>query len=197
MSESREAMLERLRAKLTPKQAAFAEEYARSGNAERSAVSAGYADSPARGAQVQSRDNLSNPLVVAYLAELTRPTRQKRIADAEQLAEHLTKIALGEHRTEQALGTRDGVEIVEVLPSHAEQVKAAETLAKIRGYLAPIKLDVTVEVRDGVTAWLGAFLTDLQAETGADDSVIERVLQRHAALKLGRQTVKVIDMEGS
>jgi phage terminase small subunit len=75
---------------LTPKQKAFAEHYAASGNAMESARLAGY-----KQPQVQGAENLEKPRIVEYIASLTKPAKNRRIATAEERQEWWTKVMLG------------------------------------------------------------------------------------------------------
>jgi phage terminase small subunit len=75
--------------KLTPRQKAFAEYYAASGNAVDSARKAGYRHPCPQGTQ-----NLSIPKIAAYVAELTAPGQDSRIADAKARQEFWTSVML-------------------------------------------------------------------------------------------------------
>lgn len=64
---------------MTPKQKAFAEFYAQSGNGTDAAIKAGYSTDTAK--QMAS-ENLTKPDVTAYLSTLTQDATDNRIADA-------------------------------------------------------------------------------------------------------------------
>lgn len=76
--------------KLTPKQQAFCEEYvANGGNATAAAISAGYSPDTAK---VIGCENLTKPYLKDYIAELSQPTKDRRIATSEDLLRALTDI---------------------------------------------------------------------------------------------------------
>jgi phage terminase small subunit len=75
---------------LTPKQKAFAEHYAASGNATEAARLAGYKQPHVQGAQT-----LENLRVIEYIESLTKPAKNRRIATAEERQEWWTKVMLG------------------------------------------------------------------------------------------------------
>lgn len=78
--------------KLTPKQKAFADYYIECGNAAEAARRAGYSK---KTAEVIGRENLRKPTISAYIAEVIRPTKEKRIADATEVLEFFTDVMRG------------------------------------------------------------------------------------------------------
>lgn len=82
-----------MRDELTPKQKAFADYYIECGNATEAAKKAGYSE---KTAYRTGADNLKKPQILAYIAERTKPTEQKRIATADEVMEFLTAVMKGE-----------------------------------------------------------------------------------------------------
>lgn len=76
--------------KLTPKQRAFADEYIACGNASEAARRAGYKK------RQSGNENMSNPVIVQYIAERLRPTEEKRIATADDVMEFYSAVMRGE-----------------------------------------------------------------------------------------------------
>lgn len=82
-----------MRDELTAKQKAFADYYIECGNATEAAKKAGYSE---KTAYRTGADNLKKPQILAYIAERTKPTEQKRIATADEVMEFLTAVMKGE-----------------------------------------------------------------------------------------------------
>ncbi len=80
---------------LTPKQKAFADEYLKCGNATEAARRAGY---KARSAQQIGAENLSKPVVSAYIAERQKQIEDKRIADVSEVLRFFTSVMRGEEK---------------------------------------------------------------------------------------------------
>lgn len=98
---------------LTPKQKAFADYYIETGNASESARRAGYK-------KRQSGDeNLSNPVISAYIAERMGAQDEKRVASANEVLEFYTATMRGEVKDQFGLD-----------PSLADRLKAADSLMK-------------------------------------------------------------------
>ena len=79
--------------KLTPKQKAWAEEFAECGNKTEAARRAGYKESSARD---MGEENSTKPHITAYLAKLMEPKAQRRIASADDALVFLTGVMNGE-----------------------------------------------------------------------------------------------------
>ncbi|MDF9393005.1 terminase small subunit [Methylococcus capsulatus] len=106
--------------KLNRRQTAFAEHYAKSGNATEAARAAGYSE---RSANRIGPKLLSDVGIAAYVEELAEKLRSKRIADVVELREFWTGIMRN-----PAEETRD-------------RIKAAELLAKSLGlFLEKVQL---------------------------------------------------------
>lgn len=78
---------------LTPRQKAFADYYLESGNAEESAIKAGYSENYAR---AQAYKLLVNVGISAYIAERQKQVEDKRIADISEVLQFFTSVMRGE-----------------------------------------------------------------------------------------------------
>lgn len=78
---------------LTPRQQAFCEYYAASGNATEAARLAGY-----RKPHPQGAENLQKPTIAAYIAQLTAAQDEARVATVKERQEWWTAVMRGEHR---------------------------------------------------------------------------------------------------
>lgn len=79
--------------KLTKKQKAFADEYIKTGNASEAARKAGYSEKSARSI---GKENLTKRPIQEYIAKRTKPTEEKRIADADEVIAFYTAVMRGE-----------------------------------------------------------------------------------------------------
>lgn len=128
---------------LTRKQKAFCENYiANGGNARKAAIDAGYKPNSAKEI---GAENLTKPLIAAYIKELSTPTEEKRIASADDVLSYLSMVI--EAKRKELEG--DGPVIVKT----ADANKAADLLGKFHGlYVERIKVDddsaITIKVVD-------------------------------------------------
>lgn len=90
--------------KLTQKQKLFADEYIKSGNATQSAVKAGY---NVKNARVIGAQNLSKLNVKAYIDAKMAKIESRKIADAKEVLQYLTRVLRGEE-TEEIPDSVDG-----------------------------------------------------------------------------------------
>lgn len=111
---------------LTPRQKKFCELYAANPDGKQAALGAGYA--PAY-ADRQASQLLDNPRVSAYLASLTEPQRDERIADARERQEFWTEVMRG--KGEATFVTKEG--LLSGPPDWGSRIRAAEALAKTQG----------------------------------------------------------------
>lgn len=123
--------------KLTAKQKVFCEEYVKSGNAQQSAIKAGYS---AKTASVIANENLNKPYLKSYIKSLQDEIRNDRILDARQMQEYLSDIIRQESEEEVIVveGCGDGVsEAVtkKKKPSQQDRIKAIQLLARMQGAL--------------------------------------------------------------
>lgn len=120
---------------MTARQKKFCYEYANTGNATQSAISAGYAEKTARS---QGQRLLTLPSVQNYLKQLAKEYASSKIATAKEMQEVLTSIIRQELDEEVIVveGCGDGISeavIKKKKPSTRDVIKAIETLAKMQG----------------------------------------------------------------
>ena len=114
--------------KLTIKQKKFADEYIKTGNAYRSAKSAGYSENYAKGNVIRLLENES---VKAYIDQKMKEIEDSKIADAKEVLELLTSIARGEVTEEATLLSGNGMQ--ELVPKSADikdRIRAAELIGR-------------------------------------------------------------------
>ena len=111
--------------KLTAKQRLFADEYIKSGNATQAAIKAGYAT---KSAQRMGSENLSKPVIKAYIDGKMAEIESHKIADAKEVLQFYTSV-LREETTEEILDQINGGLIVKK-PSIKERISAAKELMK-------------------------------------------------------------------
>lgn len=95
-----------MKRKLTPEQQRFADEYIESGKKEESAIKAGY---KSRSAHSIATENLQKPAIKSYIDERMAEIASKRIMDAREAVELLTRIARGEEKETVISSTPEGV----------------------------------------------------------------------------------------
>ncbi|MDN7014445.1 terminase small subunit [Lactiplantibacillus plantarum] len=95
-----------MKRKLTPKQQRFADEYIESGKKEESAIKAGY---KSRSAHSIATENLQKPAIKSYIDERMAEIASKRIMNATEAVELLTRIARGEEKETVISSTPEGV----------------------------------------------------------------------------------------
>ena len=110
---------------LSPKQKAFCEYYASTGNATESALKAGYSKRTARSI---AAENLTKLDIQDYLRELNLQIKDKRIADIKEVQQMWTAVL------------RDANE------KTADRLKASEYIAKMNGAFLD-KVEVKAEVK--------------------------------------------------
>ena len=116
--------LETMQGRLTVKQEKFCREYARSGNAVQSYISAYEKNNSYSAAGVESHRLLKNPKVKARLQELYKTQNAEKIMQAEEIQTTLTEIA------------RTG--------SIKDRLKAIDILCKMGGlYISKQELEIT------------------------------------------------------
>ena len=101
---------------LNPRQKAFADYYIETGNAEESAVRAGYSKSYARG---NAHKLVANSGISTYIAERLKPTEEKRIATGDEIMQFFTSVMRGEI-----------LDCFDLPPSLSDRKDAAKELAK-------------------------------------------------------------------
>ncbi|HEM9251111.1 TPA: terminase small subunit [Streptococcus agalactiae] len=114
--------------KLTLKQKRFADEYIISGNAERSALIAGYSKNYAR---AQAHKLLANVGIKAYIDERLKKLESEKIATQEEVLQYLTSIMRGDQQEKTLISIGElGQEIVDIDVGAKDRIKAAELLGK-------------------------------------------------------------------
>lgn len=131
--------------KLTIKQQRFADEYIISGNATQAAIKAGYSKKTANRI---ATENLSKPVIKAYIDERLAELNDKAIAKQDEILRYLTSVMRGEAISEIVVveGEGDGVSCarrVNKLPDEKERLRAAELLGKRYG-LFKDKVDMEI-----------------------------------------------------
>lgn len=112
---------------LTPKQQAFADYYLETGNATEAAKRAGYSESAAQ--QIGS-ENLSKPLISAYIQERLDQIKSKNIATIDEVMSFYTKVMRGEEKDQFGLDAsltdriKAGQELVKRLSASSEADKS-------------------------------------------------------------------------
>ena len=79
--------------KLTLKQKRFADEYIISGNATQAAIKAGYSK---KTANRTAAENMSKPVIKAYIDEQLAKLASQKIAQQEEILQYLTSVLRGE-----------------------------------------------------------------------------------------------------
>lgn len=123
---------------LSARQEKFCVEYAKSANATESYRKAGYKAKNDNVAKSAASRLLSNVDVKARIAELADEVRKQSIMDIAEIQELLSSIARGEIKEDQIVveGCGDGISQAVNCKREAQlkdRIKAAETLAKMRG----------------------------------------------------------------
>lgn len=91
---------------LTPKQKKFADNYIKTGNATQSAIEAGYSK---KTAPTIASENLIKPNIKSYIGKKMKEIESRKIMDAKEAMELLTRIARGEEKETVVVGTADGL----------------------------------------------------------------------------------------
>lgn len=120
--------------KLNERQRRFADEYIISGNIERSALTAGYSKTYARG---RSHELLANVGIKEYIDKRLEEIKSKKIMDQTEIMERLSSIGRQEPRDNyyKSEKTIDGITVVEenkytTTPNVEEATRAMEMLGK-------------------------------------------------------------------
>ncbi|OEC02126.1 hypothetical protein GY31_09255 [Lysinibacillus sphaericus] len=117
--------------KINPKQQEFADYFIELGNAEEAALRAGYSKTYARG---QSYKLLANVGIKTYIENRMEELKSERVADQQEILESLTKVLRGEEKGVALVGVGMGEqEVLDIKPTLAEKIKAAELLGRRYG----------------------------------------------------------------
>ncbi|MCC0633841.1 MULTISPECIES: terminase small subunit [unclassified Clostridioides] len=134
-------------ADLTEKQKRFCDYYIETGNATE-AYKKAYKNNNQRASESNGSRLLSNDKVKNYIDERLKQIESKRIADAKEVMEYLTKILRNQEQEEVVIVSENGPEIIKKDVSIKDRNKAAELLGK-RYALWTEKIDLDGNV--GVT----------------------------------------------
>lgn len=134
-------------ADLTEKQKRFCDYYIETGNATE-AYKKAYKNNNQRTSESNGSRLLSNDKVKNYIDERLKQIESKRIADAKEVMEYLTKILRNQEQEEVVIVSENGPEIIKKDVSIKDRNKAAELLGK-RYALWTEKIDLDGNV--GVT----------------------------------------------
>lgn len=168
--------------KLTPKQQRFADEYIKSGNAADAARKAGYSK---RSARSVGQENLTKPDIKQYIDEQMAEIASKRIMDAREAVELLTRIARGEEKETVISSTPEGVyesqkeadlktrisavkEILKRYPGDDKLVKAQIRKAAAEADIAEAKARIMNASTDSTEAKVSEYLDKLDDVLGGD-----------------------------
>nr|CAA47711.1 subunit 1 of the terminase enzyme [Bacillus phage SF6]CAA47712.1 subunit 1 of the terminase enzyme [Bacillus phage rho15] len=115
--------------KLSPKQERFIEEYfINDMNATKAAIAAGYSKNSA---SAIGAENLQKPAIRARIDARLKEINEKKILQANEVLEHLTRIALGQEKEQVLMGIGKGAETkTHVEVSAKDRIKALELLGK-------------------------------------------------------------------
>lgn len=116
-------------ADLTEKQKRFCDYYIETGNATE-AYKKAYKNNNQRASESNGSRLLSNDKVKNYIEERLKQIESKRIADAKEVMEYLTKILRNQEQEEVVIVSENGPEIIKKDVSIKDRNKAAELLGK-------------------------------------------------------------------
>ena len=142
--------------KLTLKQQRFADEYIISGNATQAAIKAGYSK---RTANRMAAENMTKPVIKAYISERLAQFESAKIAKQDEVLRYLTGVMRAESTSETVVveSTGDGCSEARMMNKHPEErdrLKAAELLGKRYGLFrdrveADVDMDLNINIDYG------------------------------------------------
>ena len=140
-------------AKMTPKQQRFCDEYLIDLNATQAAIRSGYSKKTANRI---ATENLSKPVIKAYIAERMAEKESELIADQDEVLKYLTSVLRGNSYSSVLSLCGDGCqEVIEKCPDEKERLKAAELLGKRYGLYTEkveqqmdMELNITIDYGD-------------------------------------------------
>ena len=121
--------------KMTAKQQRFCDEYLIDLNATQAAIRAGYSKKTANRI---ATENLSKPVIKAFIEARMAEKQSELIADQDEVLKYLTSVMRGQSKAEIVVveGTGDGCSEARTMlkaPDEKEKLKAAEQLGKRYG----------------------------------------------------------------
>lgn len=134
---------------LTVRQEKFCLEYAKSGNARRAYIAAGYSVKKESSADVLACNLLKNVKVKQRLAELAEEAKNASIADIVEMQQILTAIMRQEMEEEIVV---DGMEKTTKKPAIRDIINAIEKLGKMQGaFVDKVEAEISpIVIRDDV-----------------------------------------------
>ena len=145
-------------AKMTAKQKRFCDEYLIDLNATQAAIRAGYSE---RTAGAIGAENLTKPVIKAYIEQRMAEKQSTLIADQDEVLRYLTDVLRGKSMSEIVVVENIGdftseARTMKKAPDEKERLKAAELLGKRYGTFVEkveqavdMELNVTVDYGDG------------------------------------------------
>lgn len=136
-------------ARMTAKQKRFCDEYLIDLNATQAAIRSGYSEKTANRI---ATENLSKPVIKAYIAERMAEKESQLIADQDEVLKYLTSVMRGESQSEIVVveGVGDGMSearAIQKAPDEKERLKAAELLGKRYGlYTEKVEQQVDMDL---------------------------------------------------
>lgn len=140
-------------ARMTAKQKRFCDEYLIDLNATQAAIRSGYSEKTANRI---ATENLSKPVIKAYIAERMAEKESQLIADQDEVLKYLTSVMRGESQSEIVVveGVGDGMSEARAMqkaPDEKERLKAAELLGKRYGlYTEKVEQQVDMDLNIAV-----------------------------------------------
>lgn len=134
---------------MTAKQKRFCDEYLIDLNATQAAIRSGYSEKTANRI---ATENLSKPVIKAYIAERMAEKESQLIADQDEVLKYLTSVMRGESQSEIVVveGVGDGMSEARAMqkaPDEKERLKAAELLGKRYGlYTEKVEQQVDMDL---------------------------------------------------
>lgn len=119
---------------ISPRQKKFADEYIKTGIAEKAAIAAGYSEKTARSSGARL---LTNAGVSQYIKDTMDKLSKPTIASADEVLQYLTRVMRGEEKDQFGLDA-----------SLSDRTKAAEDLGKRYDLFNKIQLEVTGSIAD-------------------------------------------------
>ena len=145
-------------AKMTDKQKRFCDEYLIDLNATQAAIRAGYSKKTANRI---ATENLSKPVIKAFIEARMAEKQDSLIADQDEVLKYLTSVLRGKTQSEIVVveGTGDGcseARAVQKAPDEKERLKAAELLGKRYGLYTEkveqqLDMDLNINIDYGET----------------------------------------------
>ena len=143
-------------AKMTPKQKRFCDEYLIDLNATQAAIRAGYSE---RTAGAIGAENLTKPVIKAYIEQRMAEKQSTLIADQDEVLRYLTEVLRGTSMSEIVVVENIGdftseARTMKKAPDEKERLKAAELLGKRYGTFVE-KVEQAVDMELNVTVDYG------------------------------------------